>query len=232
MKVLITRPREDAEDTAQKLAALGHEGIVAPLLATEFGAGTAPDLDGVQAVLFTSANGVKAWVHRRGPAHATAFAVGPQTSEAAKGAGFGDVRNADGDSRKLALMVRDQARPEAGTLVHVHGGEGGALAQELRGHGYHVREEVLYRVMPAELAGEATALLATGAVDAALFFSPRSARIFRELAQKAGWPTQSLLAACISPAAAKALAPLSFAEIRIAAAPNQAALLAVLDSVP
>jgi len=229
MKILITRPLEDAEETAAKLAALGHHGVVAPLLATDFIMGPPPDLAGVQAVLFTSANGVKAWQRRAGGHDVTAFAVGPQTTDAAKAAGFTDVRNADGDSRSLARLVQDQAWPDAGTLLHVHGGEGSALAQELGRHGFQMREAVLYRVIPAAIPPEAADLLGAGTLDAALFFSPRSAGIFRDLAQKQHWPTERLLAACISAAAAQALAPLSFAQIRIAAAPNQAALLACLD---
>ena len=42
-------------------------------------------------------------------------------------------------------------------------------------------------------------------------------------------PTQSLIAICISAATAAALAPLPFAQTRVANAPNQAALLACLD---
>ena len=36
MRVLVTRPDDDAEETAAKLIALGHEPIVAPLLEIKF----------------------------------------------------------------------------------------------------------------------------------------------------------------------------------------------------
>lgn len=61
MRVLVTRPSEDAGLLGERLAALGVEASAAPLLSIENIAGDALDLDGVQAVLFTSANGVRAY---------------------------------------------------------------------------------------------------------------------------------------------------------------------------
>ncbi len=61
MLALITRPVEDAEPLAALLAARGVVAVREPLLAIRPAAGAAPDLDGVQAVLFTSANGARAF---------------------------------------------------------------------------------------------------------------------------------------------------------------------------
>ena len=229
MKVLITRAREDAEETARLLAPLGHQGVIAPLLATQFHDGPAPDLEGVQTILFTSANGVRALIRRTPRRDIPVFAVGPQTTEEARAAGFTSVSNADGNAHRLEQVVIEAIRPGAGALLHVHGGEA-ALAERLRAQGYAVREEILYAVIPQELPAQAAVLLKAEALDAALFFSPRSAAIFRDQAIRDGLPTGKLIALCISPAAAAALAPLSFAEIRIAPAPNQAALLGVLQN--
>ncbi len=84
MRVLVTRPKEDAEETAQLLAARGHQALVAPLLETRFFDGAALTLEGVQAVLATSANGVRALARRTARRDVPLFAVGPQTAEAAK----------------------------------------------------------------------------------------------------------------------------------------------------
>jgi uroporphyrinogen-III synthase len=84
----------------------------------------------------------------------------------------------------------------------------------------------LYRVDAATtLPAQAEQALRAGSLDAVQFFSPRSARIFCELA--AELPTQKLTAFCISPVTAQALT-LFFREVRVAAVPNQAALLALL----
>jgi uroporphyrinogen-III synthase len=227
MKVLITRAKEDAEATAQELARRGHQPVIAPLLQTRFQDGAPVVLDGVQAVLFTSANGVRALIRRTPRRDVPVYAVGPQTTEEAEAAGFTPVHNADGNAHRLAEMVMQEVRPEAGVLLHVHGGAAG-LAERLRIHGYAMREEILYAVQPLKLPDDAVALLKSESLDAALFFSPRSAAIFRDAVIQAGLPTGKLIAVCISQATAAALAPLSFAEVRVAPAPNQTALLDLL----
>jgi uroporphyrinogen-III synthase len=73
--------------------------------------------------------------------------------------------------------------------------------------------------------------LASGIVDFALFFSPRTAAIFVGLAERAGiTPALSAVTAVsISTAADAALAPTGFRERRVADLPTQAALLSALD---
>jgi hypothetical protein len=46
-----------------------------------------------------------------------------------------------------------------------------------------------------------------------------------------GLPTENLTAMCISPATAQALTLMSFAQVAVAARPNQAAMLALADQV-
>ena len=229
MRVLVTRPRGDAERTARLLAARGHVPILAPLLETRFFDGPPPDLTGVQAILATSANGVRAFARRSPARDLPLFAVGPQTAAAAGRAGFSDVRNADGDAHALAGAAARWATPQGGALLHVAGeGNDGVLAADLEARGFVVRRAILYAVEAAgALPAEAAAALAGARLDAALFFSPRSAAVFAALA--AGLCLRGVIAACISPAAARALAPLSFAGVRVAARPNQDALLALLD---
>ncbi len=107
MRVLITRPEEDAVKIAALLKARGHEGIVAPLLRPNFHDGLDVSFDGVQAILATSANGVRALVRRTQRRDVPLFAVGPQTEEEAHAHGFTSVRNANGDSRTLAAATQD-----------------------------------------------------------------------------------------------------------------------------
>jgi uroporphyrinogen-III synthase len=229
MRVLVTRPLDDAQETAALLAARGHEAIVAPLLSVRYHDGHALHLDGVQALLFTSANGVRAFARRTSLRDFAVFAVGSQTAEAAREAGFRDVRNADGNVETLADTVRAAIRPKDGPLLHATGAEAeGRLAALLSAAGYKVRTEVLYDV-PAvpELPAAPRDALAAGTVDAVLLFSARSARVFVDGVTQAGLAPAcaKLIALCISETAARPLAGLVFREIRIASHPNQASLL-------
>ena len=44
MHVLVTRPVEDGEEIAARLAEMGHTALLAPLLSTHFSDGPEPDL--------------------------------------------------------------------------------------------------------------------------------------------------------------------------------------------
>ncbi len=231
MRILVTRPQEDGAAVAARLAARGHQALLAPLLETRWLDGPKLELSGVAAILATSANGVRALVRRMSLTSLRrdipVFAVGPQTAEAARAAGFLRVENADGDAHALAAAVPRWLAPSAGALLHVCGQDSaGNLAQALEEKGYAVRREILYAVEVVKLAPEAAEALRGGALDAALFFSPRSARAFLE--QAPDLPLQGVTAFCISPATAAVLPAGLFAAIRVAAAPNQEALLALL----
>ncbi|HVV27042.1 MAG TPA: uroporphyrinogen-III synthase [Rhizomicrobium sp.] len=232
MRILITRPREDGAAIAGLLVRMGHQPLPAPLLAARFLEDAELPLDGVQAILATSANGVRALVHRLGRREKgfdiPLFAVGPQTAAEAEKSGFTAVRSADGDARALAEAAARWAVPEKGALLHVCGEDApGVLAQDLAARGFAVRRAVLYRMdAAAALPAEAEAALKSGALDAAMFFSPRSARVFCDLARDL--PTDGLVALCISPATAAALDGKAFARITVAARPNQAAMLALV----
>jgi len=228
MKILITRPQEDGKEIARHLAERGHQALLAPLLTPRFHDGPEPDLKGVQAILATSANGIRAFVRRSARRDFSVFAVGPQTAEEARKSGFTEVRNADGDAKALALAATLWAAKK-GVLLHVCGEDApGTLAENLALRGFKVRRCPLYAIEPAtSLPDEARTALQDRALDAAMFFSPKSARIFGRLAD--GLPTEDLTALCISPATAQALSPTPFARIAVAAKPNQTAILALLD---
>ncbi|MGD0143174.1 MAG: uroporphyrinogen-III synthase [Rhizomicrobium sp.] len=232
MRVLITRPREDAEETAAKLVACGHTALVAPLIEIRFLDGPEISLEGIQAVLATSSNGVQALARRTKRRDVPLFAVGAQTARAARDAGFARVKSADGDARTLAAATVEWAKPTAGGLLHAAGIETkGQLAESLSAQGFHIRTCELYDAVAVNtLPQEVLNALNAGALDAVLLFSPRSARIFSECVVKAGAAgrCRSLMALCISHAAANALSPLNFQAVRIARRPDQTALLAIL----
>jgi uroporphyrinogen-III synthase len=227
MKILVTRPRAEGEEIAARLAEMGHQALLAPLLEPRFFEGPEPVLDDVQAILATSANGVRALIRRTPRRDVPVFAVGPQTAEEAVKAGFVEVRNADGDAVALAEAASRWARPEA-VLLHVCGEDApGTLADALTARGFAVRRTVLYAMTAAkDLPHQARTALAEGRLDAVMFFSPRTARLFLTLAQ--GLPLAGLTAFCISPATAGALASGIFAQVRVAERPNQAAMLTLL----
>jgi len=226
MRILVTRPRGDAEETAAKLIALGHEPLLAPLLEIKFRGGEEVALDGVQAVLITSANGIRALAQRTARRDVRVLAVGQQSAQEARALGFADVEDARGDAQALAELARTRLKPQDGTLLHASGAETrGQLAQNLRG--FIVRGEILYDAVAAEVFPPEV-VVAFDTLDAALFFSPRTARIFPEIVAKENLSCRAMRALCISQATADELTTVGFRDVRVAAEPNQDALLALL----
>lgn len=232
MRALVTRPRAEAAELAEALAGRGVAALIEPVIDIHY-RGEAPDLAGVQAVLCTSANGVRA-LARVSPQRALPlFAVGAATAARARAAGFGEIHGAGGAVADLVGLVCRQLRPGSGRLLHVAGSVvAGDLAGDLRARGFAVDRAVLYEARPAAaLTAPTVRALAAGAVDVALFFSPRTAAIFARLADRAGIAAalRRVTAISISAGADAALDPLGFRARQIAGRPDQPALLAELD---
>jgi len=232
MRLLITRPRGEAEALAEILRARGHVPLIAPLMEVQVLEGPELPLLGVQAVLATSANGVRALSLRTKRRDVPVFAVGPQTAEAARALGFAGVFSADGDSAALAEFVAGNLDPAKGPLMHAAGAEtAGRLSQALTARGFSVETIVLYEAVPVEKLPElAETVLREGTLDGVLLFSPRSAKIFATLVADAKLEEacQRIETYCISAATAAALNPLAFSRVTVAGVPNQDAMLALI----
>jgi uroporphyrinogen-III synthase len=231
MRLLVTRPIDDSEKLAVKLRALGHDPVIAPVMTVRYR--DAPlELDGVQAILATSANGIRALARLRPRRDIEVFAVGPQTAETARDAGFATVASADGDAVALAETVAARLDPARGALFHAAGEEtAGRLRQRLEARGFTIATQILYEAEPVtHLPATAKDALKSDLPDGVLVFSPRSAKILAVLIAEAGLAQHCtrLVAFCISVAAAEGLSPLAFARVAVAGAPNEDAMLELL----
>jgi len=234
-RALVTRPRAEAEALAEALDRRGIEAIIEPLLDIHYRDMPPPDIAGVQAVLCTSANGVRALARLSGERGTTLFAVGDATAARARSEGFSRVESAAGNVEDLARLVIERLRPAEGRLLHVAGSDvAGDLAGLLREAGFAIERVVLYeaRPIPALSAATVTALR-NGVVEFALFFSPRTAAAFARLAEQAevSAALRRMIAVSISAAADRALGEFAFARRIIAETPDQDGLLVALDGV-
>ena len=232
-RLLVTRPAADAASLAEALAARGIEVLIEPMLSIEIVTGPTLDLDGVQALLVTSANGARALARRTRVRDLPVLAVGEASACAARGEGFARVESAGGDAAALAALAIDRLDPGAGALLHAAASDvAGDLAGRLGGAGFAYRREVLYRARATErLSPAAVAALREGGVDGVLFFSPRTAATFVTLMVKAGLAISArrLDAYCLSPAVAEAAEKLTWKRVAVAARPEQGELLTVID---
>jgi len=82
MRVIVTRPRAQAEPLAERLRELGHDVVLCPLIEIEPLGDGPVDVDGYDWVVVTSANGAGELARRRTGTMPRLAAVGPGTAEA------------------------------------------------------------------------------------------------------------------------------------------------------
>jgi uroporphyrinogen-III synthase len=227
MRLLITRPQPDADELAAELERRGHRCLVAPLMTIVPTVSDLP-LGGVQALLLTSRNGVRALAATSARRDVPVLAVGPGTAAAAEDAGF-TVEAGAGDVSALGSLVRAALKPGAGSLLWITGRHvRGDLRADLRAAGYDVARHVLYDAQTVSaLPPSCVAALQANEIDGALFFSPRTAQTFVRMMALAGLEpaAKSVTAYCLSPAVAAALASLPWRGMEIAGRTDRAALL-------
>lgn len=219
LRVAITRAEPEASRTAARVRARGAEAIVAPLIAI-VPCGYDTNTEGAQAIIFTSTNGVRAFPDARGARDRLVLTVGDATAEAAREAGFNDVRSADGDVNALVALAKRELDPARGKLIHIAGDHvAGDLGGELRAAGFSVERRLAYASVEAAPLPPAL----NGPLDIVLFHSPRAAQRFIEL----GAPNAAnLVAGCMSAAIAEAAGKVSWRRIITAPRPREDDLLA------
>ncbi|WP_193366878.1 uroporphyrinogen-III synthase [Pelagibius marinus] len=237
MRVLVTRPREDAASLAAALEARGHEALLEPLLTiTPRDTVDWPQCHAAaQALLVTSANGARAFARLDARRDIPVFAVGDASATACRELGFGRVTSAAGDVGDLAALVAEKLDPAAGPLLHPAAGKpAGDLQGALAAAGFTVLRAVLYDARPAAaLSAACTSSLNDGLIDVVTFFSPRTAAAFVSLVEAAdlSHTCRAVTALCLSEAVAARISGLSWSRTVVAERPEQDALLAALDTL-
>ena len=225
-RIWITRAQPGADVTAERVRALGHEAIVAPLLAVKPLADVDVDLAGVAALAFTSANGVRAFADLSGERNLRVFAVGAATANAARAAGFRLVLSADGDVEALAEGIAKRRGELRGAVLHPGAAEpAGDLVGALNGLGVEARQLVLYETTPVKLAAERAGQLVQA--DAVLLHSPKAAQVLAGVLK--AHPAPTLRALGLSKAVVKPLARAKVGAKAFPPMPLEAALLYLID---
>lgn len=216
MRLWVTRTAPAAHETAARLAALGHTPVVVPLLVVR----ALPLTDRVPthaALAFTSRNAVVLWSGQDPDRSRPVYCVGDATADAARAAGYTDVHSASGDVRDLAALIRPDAPGPvlAPGPARLAADLAALVGSETPVHTLAVYETVEANDPPPD------------AFDGVLFHSPRAAAAF---ADRHAGTASGRLAFAMSPAVAAPLEALGFSEVRIAARPDEQALIDTLDA--
>jgi uroporphyrinogen-III synthase len=175
MRVLVTRPREQAAPTAKKLSALGHRAVLAPVFEIAATVAKMPEL-GFDLLLATSAHAFLGFKPSRALLELPLACVGAKTADAGRRQGL-KVGDVGADSEALAALLL--ADGGAKSALYLAGRERkGLLERLLRQKEWRVEIVETYETRPVPSWPEnICAALARSEIDAVLHYSPRSAAL-------------------------------------------------------
>lgn len=176
---------------------MGLSAVAAPIFTISPLPWDAPDPARYDAVLLTSANAARL----AGPqlarfTHLPCYAVGPSTAAAASRAGFAILRQGSGDGRAVVALMTENGVARA---IHLCGREHMPL-----GNPALSIDDVAVYAADAVGALPAAAREALGVGAVALLHSPRAARVFAALVDRAALKRETIALAAISDAASAA----------------------------
>lgn len=237
MRIVVTRPAEDARAMAAALSERGHDVLIHPLLEVVFRPLSFSLCDGVSKLIVTSRNALRSLAasevlsELRG---CPIFCVGEATAEYAVHLGFADVRTGPGTAKGLADVILQMPKPERQGIFLYLTGEHLAfdLEAELKAHGVNVRRAIAYETREAPEAAKHQLVenLSEG-VDGVILMSPRTASVFACMLKQAKVPKANspLTCYCLSEAVAAPLQQIADITIRVAPKPSEVDLLALTD---
>jgi uroporphyrinogen-III synthase len=188
-------------------------------------------LDKFAALALTSTNALRALQERgeiKSLHHLPVFAVGEKTAIAARNAGFASVVAANHSVESLARTI-SEARPAGPVLYLTASNRAGDLKKLLEPDGIGVSDIEIYQMQAkSSLSDDEKNLLNSGEIDAAVFYSARTASAFINLCKANGiFGAEGITALCLSQKVAEPLTGAGFIKPLIAEAPNEEAMLAL-----
>jgi uroporphyrinogen-III synthase len=232
-RVLVTRPMPSSVLLAEALRKMGWEPFVEPLLSIHPTKEPAPDF-APDAVMLTSQSALAVFDGKRNGIESfsdiTCYCVGENTAQTAAEYGFSRLIAGDGNGADLARLLSRKQDSGAKILHLCEERCDSQAARLLKDWGFDLCSWPTYRVETAEAFSFALKeSLTQKKLDSALFYSPRTASVFADLAYGMGLDLKWLRAIAISQATAERLSALSLKEVIVAQKPSSDGMLHCLE---
>lgn len=233
MRFLILRPLEQGQETAEALAGLGHEGIVAPLLRIIPNESALAELERLRPVvrlILTSANGLAFlpatpdWL-----AEIPIDCVGEATATLAAAKGFAHPRGLGGNAQMLLAALLAEPAPK-GHVVHLAGRDRrGEITEELARAGWSAAALETYRAEISEsLPDHIIRMITDQQFDGVIVTSPRMAEAFAAILVRDLQSVEIPPVLAISPATAQPLLTRAGQKVSIAREPTMASIFQLI----
>lgn len=224
MHILITRPQESATSLANHLNHLGHKVTIdslihiIPLASDSL---NLPSISSFEAIVTTSQHAIRCLSNLTSQRDYPLWCVGTESAKVARNLGFQIIHTSAGSAENLvAELLKTITPPLDKPILHLSGDVIRMdVVKALQHRGIDARRIVVYKTQEAEaLSPETHHALKARALDAVLFYSPRTALIFKNLCQAAnlGPYCTSLSAICLSESIKAGIQDLPWKKIRIA----------------
>ena len=233
MKILVTRPEIDQQQTIASLDRLGMEAIASPVIEIVPLSFSLP-CEEWQAVIVTSRNALRMLSSQTIGAlkHIPLYCVGEKTAELARNLGFEVVASVAPDVASLENDLLSSLNAGSGSLLYLAGAvRSGRLFETLQERGYTACLQQVYESRARKaLSTEAVDAIKKNELDGILLYSQRSCRLFLGLIEKSGLcdHLHDVIFYCLSPAVALPLEGLGYPLV-VAHAPNEKSLLACVQ---
>ncbi|WP_157967552.1 uroporphyrinogen-III synthase [Cohaesibacter intestini] len=233
MRILVTRPALDQDQTCKALRALGIEPVSAPVMEAQ-GLQFCLSEQAWQAVVVTSRNGLRMLE----PAQIAQlrlrplYCVGAKTESLAHDLGFETIEMCAPDLAVLTPALVSRLNPAGGPVLYLTGRHRtGSLKAALETAGLRVEQVESYDMVASPtLPEDALTAIRKGGIDGVLLYSQRSSQLFLSIASEQGLEAQlgGLTFYCLSPAIATLIKEAGYPLV-VADAPNEKSLLASLE---
>lgn len=232
--LLMIRPEAQSREFSAILGARAPDRfatVVSPLIDI-FQEPASVDLSGVQALLFSSGNAVRAFASRWPDRHIPALCVGDRTALEAEKAGL-SAQSANGDVAALADLAAASYLEGGGHYLYLRGRQtAGDLAGSLAAQDIMVDEAILYDQQPQPLNEDALALLAQSGSVIVPVFSPKSGeRLEQALSEPNVMRNAPLVVVAISQNAAAPCAGIPNTKVFLAPSPSAEGILEILLAI-
>ena len=217
---------EDASRFGAQLAKLDVESTRIPLQKVNFFP-IVSHVDDVQALLFTSKNGVRAFCETYPQRDFLVYCVGNGTAELAKNLGFKRVYSAEGNVNNLRDLVQQRANPAGKVLLHISGKDVREPLEKLLPE-FPIERIVGYEIVDHfELTEEKLKALRDPHITHVCLFSPKSGERFAKVLKKYNCEDSCAKRTCVafSEDVADTIRAMTWKDIKILPNPSLDAML-------
>lgn len=222
MHVLITRPQECALTLANELQRLGYKTTIDSLIRIiPLSSLDLAPLSSFEAIITTSQQAIRCLANLTNERSFPLWCVGTESAKLASNLGFQNIHTAEGTATNLVTTLAQTIPPFLDKpLLHLSGDVIRIdIVNALQAKGIKAKRTIVYQTQEAKtLSSETYHAIKTRSLEAILFYSPRTAHIFKKLCKEAHLTSYcaSLSAICLSNAISQEIQDLCWKKIEVA----------------